>query len=194
MGKSKLGLILLAGLNLVMLLCVSCVFYAAPVQRADQINKEKAILYGRFDFGHHFKEEISPTWFTTGLWVRDEVADRTLYIQFKETNKVYAVQVVPGKYRITGLVRSDNKHGVEQRVTATNLPAQLAEPFEVRKGEQIYIGDYQGENQYDYPMLIFKLKDITNNFVATTLEFRKNYPALLTSPAVSIFDRSFRER
>jgi len=196
MGKSNIRPILLAGLNLLMLFCVSCVFYAAPVKQADQINQKKAILYGRFYYGQHFTEEASPTWYTTGLWIKNETTDRTDYIELRESNSVYAVQVLPGQYRIAGLVHSDNEHGVKNRNTfsPTNMIPWLARPFEVRSGEQVYIGDYQGETKLDYPILTFRLRYITNNFEATTSEFREKYPGLLTSQASSIFSRSFRER
>ena len=196
MERSTLKPLLIAGLNGLMLLCVSCVFYSAPVKHAGQTNKDKAILYGRFYYGHHFAEELNPAWRTTGLSIRNETTDRTYYIELKVTNTVYGVQVEPGSYRITGLVRSDNEHGVKARITfpSTNSTAWLTEPFKARKGEHIYIGDYQGETKLDYPILTFKLKYITNNFDATTVEFRNSYPELMATPAVSIFDRPFRER
>jgi len=189
-------LLLIAGLNLMMLLCVSCAFYSTPVKRAGEINKNHAILYGRFYYGHHFAEEPNPAWYTAGVWIRNETTDRTQYIELREKNAVYAVQVEPGSYRITGLVKTDNEHGVKGRITfpATNQAAWLARTFDVRKGERIYIGDYQGETKLDYPILTFKLRYITNNFAATTAEFRNNYPELMTTTAASIFDRSFRER
>jgi len=166
------------------------------VKHAGQINKNNAILYGRFYYGHHFTEELNPAWHTTGLSIRNETTDRTFYIELKETNTVYGVQVEPGSYRIMGLVRSDNEHGVKARITfpSTNSTVWLTRPFKARKGEQIYIGDYQGETKLDYPILTFKLKYITNNFDATTMEFQNNYPEMMTTPAVSIFDRTFRER
>ncbi|HEV2694901.1 MAG TPA: hypothetical protein VG347_18555 [Verrucomicrobiae bacterium] len=160
------------------------------------MNKNNALLYGRFYYGHHFAEEINPAWYTRGLWIRNEATDRTYYIELRESNAVYAVQVEPGNYRIAGLVKTDNEHGMKGRIVfpLTNQPAWLVTPFQARKGERIYIGDYMGETKFDYPMPIFRLKDITNNFTATTVEFRNNYPELMTAPAVSIFDRSFRER
>ena len=174
----------------------SCVFYAPPVKRADQINKDDAILYGRFTYGEHFTEELNPAWYTAGVWLRNETSDRTHYLELKVTNTVYGVQVEPGSYRITGLVRSENEHRVKARVAFpwTNAPAWLAASFEVRKGEQIYIGDYQCETKLDYPILHTRIKSITNNFAATTVEFRKTCPELMTTPAVSIFDPSFRDR
>jgi hypothetical protein len=196
MGISVKRLPLVAGLNLIMLLCVSCVFYATPVKRAGQMNKNDAILYGRFDYGQYFAAELNPAWFTTGLWIRNETTGQTHYIQFKETNMVYGVQVEPGSYRILGLVRSDNEHGVKSRVEfpSTNPAAWLTGSFEAHKGEQIYIGDYRCENSLDYPILHTRLYSGTNNFAATTVEFRNNYPELMATAAISIFDRSFRGR
>jgi len=196
MEKSTVKPLLISGLSGLLLLCVSCVFYATPVKHAGQTNKNDAILYGRFHYGHHFTEELNPAWYTTGLSIRNETTDRLYYIELKETNTVYAVQVEPGRYRITGLVRSDNEHGVKARITfpSTNSPAWLTGSFEARKGEHIYIGDYQGETKLDYPILTFTLKYITNNFDATTMEFRNIYPELISTPAVSIFDRAFRQR
>lgn len=176
--------------------CTSCVFYSTPVKSAGQINQDDTILYGRFHYGQHFAEEPNPAWYTRGLWIRNETTDRTHYIELKETNEVYAVQVEPGSYRIMGLVNTDNEHGVKGRIAfaLTNRPGWLTEPFQARKGEQIYIGDYQCETKLDWPMLTFKFKYITNNFDATTVEFRNKYPELMTTTAASIFDRSFRDR
>ena len=184
------------GLCLLMWCCASCVFYARQVKLAGQINKNDAILYGRFYYGQHFAEEINPAWYSRGLWIRNETTGRTHYIELKDSNAVYAVQFEPGNYRITGMVKTDNEHGVKGRIAfpSTNRPTCLDTPFEARKGEHIYIGDYIGETKLDWPLLTFKLKCITNNFDATTLEFHNNYPELATTSSISIFDRNFRSR
>ncbi len=181
-------------LGLLMLACTSCVFYSDPVEHAHQINKNSSLLYGNFFYGQHFSEEISPSWYTTGLWVKNVSTGRTFYIEFKDTNSVYAVQVNPGRYQIMGFVRSDNEHGVKARsvFSPTNTPGTLGEPFEAQSGDQIYIGDYIWETKLDYPLIHWNLKSITNNFDATTVELRQRYPELLTAPAKSIFDRDIR--
>ena len=183
-------------LSFLMLGCSSCVFYASPVKPASEINKKNALLYGRFFYGHHFTEELNPAWRTTGLWIKNEATDRSLYIQLKDTNPVYAVQVVPGRYRIAGFVRSDNEHGVKDCIafSATNVPSAMAGSFEARAGDQIYIGDFIWETRLDYPILHWKLKSIDNNFNATTIEFRQAYPKLPATPLESIFSRAFRDR
>ena len=181
-----LGLLLLAG--------TSCVFYTDPVERAGEVGKNSALLYGNFYYGQHFSEEPDPKWFTTGLWIKNADTGRKLYVEFKDTNSVYAVEVKPGWYCIMGFVRSDNEHGVKDRSAfhQTNTPAALTEPFEVQSGDQIYIGDYIWETKLDYPILHWNLKSITNNFAATTVEFRQRYPERLIAPTKSIFERGIR--
>lgn len=181
-----LGLLLLAG--------TSCVFYTDPVEHAGEVGKNSALLYGNFYYGQHFNEEPDPKWFTTGLWIKNVDTGRKLYVEFKDTNSVYAVAVKPGWYRIMGFVRSDNEHGVKNRsgFHQTNTPAALAEPFEAQSGGQIYIGDYIWETKLDYPLIHWNLKFITNNFDATTVEFRQRHPELLTTSAKSIFERGIR--
>ena len=179
-------------LSLLMLSCTSCVFYADPVEHAGDAGKNSALLYGNFFYGQHFKEEPDPRWFTTGLWIRNADTGHKLYVEFKDTNSVYAVEVKAGRYQIMGFVRSSNEHRVSDCgiLPSTSAPDFLAAPFAALPGDQIYIGDYIWETKFDYPLIHWNLKFITNNFEATTLKFRRAYPKLMTAPAKSIFDRA----
>ena len=180
------------GLGLLMWCGTSCVFYTAPVKSTGQVNKNNALFYGHFYYGQHFAEELNPNWRTTGLWIKNVDAGRTLYLEFKPTNSVYAVQIQPGHYQIMGWVRSDNEHGVKNRMafSATNTPGAVTTPFAARAGDQIYLGDYTCETKLDYPILHWRLKSIGNNFAITTAELRRSYPELPRTPEKSIFDRS----
>jgi len=174
------------GLILLMWCCTSCVFYTAPVKSVGQINKSNAILYGHFYYGRHYAEELNQNWRTTGLWIKNLDAGRTLYLEFKPTNSVYAVQAGPGHYQIMGWVRSDNEHGVKNRIffSATNAPRIVTTPFPAQAGDQIYLGDYICETKLEYPILRWRLKSINNNFDITTAELRN---VLQDAPQVGRF-------
>jgi hypothetical protein len=183
-------------LGILIFCSASCVFYISPVQRANQVNKSEAMFYGKFFYGRHFSEELNPSWYTTGLWIENTGTGHALYIEFKDTNYVYAVQVEPGIYRIAGSVRSDNEHGVKQRMvfTETNFPGIILKPFEARAGDQIYLGDYMWETKSDWPMMYWKLKSVDDQFLTTTSELLQACPGVLGSAGKNVFDRSLHLR
>jgi len=185
MGTSVTRLPLIAGLNLLLLFCSSCTFYDKPLSPGAQADGRNAILYGRFGL---IKDHYSN--FNLGLWIKNVDSGSSYYVRFATNDPVCAVTVNPGNYRIAGFVGANPEHETQCRelFSPGALKGRPALPFTARAGAQIYIGDFAGQVNDDSLIVEWRIRGLTNNFDATSVEFRQKYPGLMTGPVVSLFD------
>ena len=61
-------------------------------------------------------------------------------------------------------------------------------PFEAPTNSAVYLGDFVGYAKVNLVAEEWAIKSVTNNFVQTTTDFRKEYPNLAGLPVSSIFE------
>ena len=157
----------------------SCAHLQPALSADAKPDTQSAVLYGRFSIGHNFafKNKLA-------LWLENVDTKHSIYIYFDENEPLYGIQVKPGRYRIVGFAGLNRTHEIKGRRTGP-----LAHPsFPAPAGSQIYIGDFAGEVSWDGMVSTWRLKSCTNNFAATTAEFREKYPLLGMPPVQSIFN------
>lgn len=177
------GLLFLCGLALLLL---SCAHRTPAFSPRAKPNSKSVVLYGRFSVNHDknmFENELA-------LWLQNTDTRRNLYLYFDPAQPVYAVQVKAGHYRIAGFAAATRLHKMEARLPfqTHGEPAAITRTFEAAAGSQIYLGDYTGHATFDGVVFHWKLDSVTNNFVATSLEFREKYPNLLMLPVTAVMD------
>ena len=145
-----------------------------------------AILYGRFTMSHRFAAGLK-----IALWMQNADTQKSIYICFDETEPFRAIQVKPGRYRIAGFLATNRGHQIRGHhlFPATGVAGRITIPFKALPGSQTYLGDFTGHATLDDIIENWEVDSITNNFAATTAEFREKYQNLVTVPATSIFDR-----
>jgi hypothetical protein len=117
------------------------------------------------------------------LRLRNEDSRREYLIGLREKEPVYGIAVEPGHYRIAGFVATFVDYRTAGRRTFRDAPL-----FEVPPNSVVYLGDFRSLTQGRIVSQSWGIQDVTNNFVATTDEFRRRYPGLAQVPVVSALD------
>jgi len=109
-----------------------------------------------------------------------------LYVYFDPDHPVYAVPAAAGRYRIAGFVGVNRVHEIEVRHEfRSSQTAIVMAPFTAPARTPVYLGDFMGQATFDGALMEWRVNSCTNNFTATTAEFRKEYPNLGSAPATS---------
>lgn len=142
---------------------------------AAKLEPGAAILYGRFSARQEvvFNNKLA-------LWLQNTDTKHNVYIYFDEQPPVYVAQVKAGRYRIAGFVGVDRGHKVMGRreFTSHGKAASISAPFDAAEGAEVYLGDFIGQASFDGTVFEWHIDSVTNNFAATTEEFREHYPNL----------------
>ncbi len=104
------------------------------------------------------------------LRLRNEETKNEYLIQMRKEDAVYGIAVEPGRYRIAGFVATFAERRTAGRRTFRNTPL-----FDVSPNSMVYLGDFQGLTQGRFVGQLWEIKGMTNNFAATTEEFRKKH-------------------
>lgn len=163
--------------NLVPLL--SFAHFSPPVKQTANMDTNSAVVFGRFGTGPDFA-------FGNELALRlcSESSKRVYLIRCRDKDSVYAVAVEPGYYRVAGFLATYMDH---RPVGGTRLPE--FGPFPVRSGSVTYLGDFNGYAKVSPAGgQTWGIKGVTNNFPATTDEYRLKYPNLAPVPVFSAFN------
>ena len=162
-------------------LLAGCAHESPAILPSVQPDKKTAILYGRFSIGHEFSAENR-----LALWLQNPDTQAQVYIYFDPDQPVYCITVKPGRYRVAGFVGVNRLHEIRGR---REFPAsRFTALFTAPAGSQIYLGDFSGTATFDGMLSEWSVEPITNNFAATTVEFREKYRNLMMVPAVSAFE------
>ena len=162
-----------------LLLTASCAHLQSPLPAAAKPDGKTAVLYGRFSVGRNFAFHNK-----LALWLVNDGTRDSIYLYFDPDQPVYGIRVKPGNYHVQGFAALNRMQKVEGR----KIIPQVPRPFTVAAGSETYLGDYLGETKWDGVMVAtWRIKSWTNNFAATTAEFRQQCPQLAMTPAASIF-------
>jgi hypothetical protein len=151
-------------------------------------NTEKSYIFGSFYQKSVYKSAI-------GLVLEEVESGRKLQIDFSidlfivtGADPVFAFEVEPGRYRISKLSNTENRlfYQYGNIYPPKNLKHFL-DPFEVKKGSAVYIGDYTGYSRKKIYHIQWGLYKIADNFAATSEKLRKKYRKWGEFPLVHAF-------
>jgi len=177
--KILAAILLTAGL----LSTLSCAHLQPELSADAKPDGNAAVLFGRFCVGHNFAFENK-----LGLWLENTETKHSVYLYFDADEPVYGVSVKPGHYRIMGFAALDRLHAIQGHRT---IP-QMQQSFAATGGSEFYLGDVVGDITWNGAVSTWRIKSWTNNFTATTAEFRQKYPALGMTPAQSVFHSAMK--
>lgn len=161
---------------------VSFARFAPPVSDSFQMDTNTAVVYGRFQ-----KKSDMGGGNQIALRLRNERTKKEYLIQMRKDDAVYGIAVEPGRYRIPGFVGT-----FAERRTAGHGSFRNAPVFEVNSNALVYLGDFQGYTQGRFVGQLWEVRGVTNNFAATTEEFRKKHPPVAAISAVSVLEPQAR--
>ena len=181
-----LGKLFIVGAAMFMVSCtrftpplISVARFSPPVKETFNVNTNSAVVYGRFatgpDFG--FGNELA-------LRLCSETSKRVYLIRCRDKDSVYAIAVEPGQYRVAGFLATFMDH---RPVGRRNFPDTGS--FQVRSNSATYLGDFTGYAKIGPMTQEWGVREMTNNFVATTDEYRLKYPNLSPVPVFSAFEQ-----
>jgi hypothetical protein len=158
---------------------ISFAHFSSPVNQSFKFDTNTAVVYGRFATGADFAfgNELA-------LRLRNESSKREYLIRFRDKDSVCGIAVEPGQYRVAGFVAT-----YMERRTVGRRTFPTAVLFEVRSNSITYLGDFTGYAKVGSWAQVWSVTGVTNNFVATTEEFRQKYPNFASVPVVSRFDQ-----
>lgn len=173
-------------LGLALLFGASCAHFESNLSSAAKPDGASALLYGRLTQRHTFSAGLK-----IALWLENVDTRKSVFIGFDESRPFCVVRVKPGNYRIAGFLGTNRSHQIkgQESFVPVGPGAGINRPFRAEPGSQTYLGDYTAEATLDDFIEHYKMNGITNNFTATTVEFREKYVKLATVAAVSIFER-----
>lgn len=156
--------------------------FSPPVKGSLNLTTNIAVVYGRFATGPDFA-------FGNELALRlcDEHSKRVYLIRCRDKEPVYAIAVEPGRYRVAGFLATFQDHRPRGQ---RDFPS--AGTFEVRSNSLTYLGDFAGYAKIGLMTQKWGISGISNNFDATTEEFRQAYPDLATNQVFSVFDDKWK--
>jgi hypothetical protein len=163
------------------LLLAGCAHRAPTFSPTAVPDAKSTIFYGRFTMGHDWAlhNELA-------LWLQNVESRKNLYVYFDPDQPVYAVPAAAGRYRIAGFVGVNRVHEIEVRHEfRSSQTAMVVAPFTAPARTPVYLGDFMGQATFDGAVMEWRVNSGTNNFTATTAEFRKEYPNLGSAPATS---------
>jgi hypothetical protein len=161
---------------------ISVAHFSPPVKESSNLDTNSAVVYGRFATGPDFA-------FGNELALRlcNESSKRVYLIRCRDKDSVYAVTVKPGRYRVAGFLATFMDH---RPVGGHNFPTTGS--FQVRSNGATYLGDFTGYAKLGPMMQEWGVRQMTNNFTATTDEYRLRYSNLSSFPVFSVFDEQSR--
>jgi hypothetical protein len=158
---------------------ISWAHFSAPVNQSFQFETNTAVVYGRFSTGPDFAFGND-----LALRLRNDDTKRQYLIRLKDKDSVCGVAVEPGRYSLVGFVATFVDHRV---VGQRKMPNSSS--FDVRSYSVTYVGDFTGYSKIGSMTQEWGITSVTNNFIATTDEFRKQCPNFASVSAVSVFDQ-----
>jgi hypothetical protein len=161
---------------------ISVAHFSPPVKESSSLDTNSAVVYGRFATGPDFA-------FGNELALRlcSESSKRVYLIRCRDKNPVYAITVKPGPYRVAGFLATYMDH---RPVGWRNFPTTGT--FQVRSNGATYLGDFTGYAKVGAMTQEWGVREMTNNFTATTEEYRLRYSNLSSLPVSSAFEEQSR--
>ena len=161
---------------------ISVAHFSPPVKESFNVDTNSAVVYGRFATGPDFA-------FGNELALRlcNESSKRVYLIRCRDKDSVYAITVEPGRYRVAGFLATFMDH---RPVGRRNFPTTGS--FQVRSNAATYLGDFTGYAKIGPMTQEWGVREMTNNFTATTDEYRLRYSNLSSVPVFSPFDEQSR--
>jgi len=149
------------------------------VKQSFEVDTKSAVVYGRFRTGPDFAfgNELA-------LRLSNEDSKRVYLIRCRDKDSVCAIAVDPGRYRIAGFLATFMDH---RPVGRRNFPNTGS--FQVRSNAATYLGDFSGYAKLGPMTQKWGVTGMTNNFTATTDEFRLKYPNLTAVAVYSAIDQ-----
>ena len=167
-------IILAAGI----LLTAACAHLEPVLPPQAKADPQSAVLYGRFSLADEFafKNKLA-------LWLENMDTKDPLYLYFDPGEPLYSVRVKTGTYRIMGFAGLNRTHAIKM----LHPLRELQTVFYATAGSETYLGDFTGMVKWDSMFFVWGMRSCTNNFAATTAEFRAKYPLLPATSAQSVF-------
>ncbi len=178
MKSSGLKFLAVVTIGCAVALLAGCASEATALSTTAKPTQKSAILYGRFFIGHQYAIEDQLV-----LWVQNLETHKQIYIYFDPDQRVYGINVQPGRYQVTGFLGVNRTHAIEGRRTFE--PSRFTQKFTAAPGSEIYLGDFYGATTYDGMLAEWRLDSITNNFVGTTEELHQKFPNLIRVPTTT---------
>ncbi len=134
------------------MLCASCLHYTEGLSSGDAPSNEKAYIFGFFTMGTYYKKSVVAV-------LKNTSTGKTRYILFAnhpgkpDPAGAALIPVEEGTYQFTEFlacpaVRSlftiESTDCTPRKATGKDSPAQLAQPFTVKKGTVVYAGSHTG--------------------------------------------------
>jgi hypothetical protein len=156
--------------------------FSSPVKESFSLTTNSAVVYGRFalDQNRVIANQLA-------LRLCEERSQKVYLIPCRAKESVYAVEVLPGRYRLEGYLGTSPAHRPRARHRFTDAPI-----FDVRSNSLTYLGDFAGYAKVGFGTEEWGLSAITINFEATTDELRQKYPNLASNPTYSIYDEGIQ--
>ena len=157
---------------------ISVARFSSPINDSSSIDTNCAVVYGRFATGPDFAfgNELA-------LRLRNESSKRVYLIRCRDKDPVYAIAVEPGRYRVAGFLATymDHRPVGQRKFAGTNT-------FDVKSGSATYLGDFTGYARVGVMAQEWGISGMTNNFAASTDEYKVRYSKLSSLPVASAFE------
>ncbi len=163
---------------------------ASKISKSSRPDANKSYIFGSFYQKSVYKSDI-------GLVLEELGSGKKLHIEFSRdyflffgSDPVFAIEVNPGMYRISGLFNTETR--LSYRYLGVYPPENLKhflDTFEVRKGNAVYIGDYTGYSRKKIYHIQWGLYEIADNFIVTSQKLRKKYGEWGMYPLVHAFKK-----
>ncbi len=150
-----------------------------PIADSFQLAANTAVIYGRFVKYDKFSmgDQI-------GLKIRNLDSKEQYLIRLGGKDAVYGIAVRPGQYAFVGFVGLEFDHRVMGVRNFKNPPS-----FTVPANSLVYFADINGLTFSPMIYESWSITGATNNFAATTDEFRQRHPNLVSASIISAWDQ-----
>jgi hypothetical protein len=166
-----------------------CTEFAIPINPDETLEPSNGYLYGRFSISSGALTPLQMGFAVSTLDMKHQKI-----IRFEREDDTYAVALKPGSYKMTSIVftKTYQKEGEEA------LPSSLADHvILVEPGKAYYIGDYVGDAEMMFAVLFtannWRLKEVKNNYTATTERLEALYPQFKVLPKIDVYGVSLNE-
>ena len=170
----KLSILLMLALSL-----GGCASFSRPTGPESSPLANTGFVFGRFYLTEQFIAN------GIGLKVVNQSTKKSVLIPLVKDAKVavaaYALE--PGDYRIQSVVFTFSTGEIRTEQEFHSTLAKQAEAFHIEAGEVVYLGDFEGNTRSFGNTVSWAVSDLTNNFEATTKDFRTRYPKFQDLPA-----------
>jgi hypothetical protein len=157
---------------LILLVCassLSCSTHMPSVAPDQRPTGKEAIVYGKFELSG------SAAYCSIALVIHCQDG-REYRIRFDDREPIVVLATAPSTCWLDQMLHLDWDNSTLKK---TALPDPMRHPIRLDAGRAYYLGDFSGTITYESELReTAQLKDVRNEFSATTQEFRQKFPKL----------------